>query len=199
MASTRNWKDGEIAFLKGVDQFNHTEYRSLIASGYMREATTQHPVIVLEHSSDYQHYLITTVSAYGSSRENSYLAPWRQACHRRKCRESFRAFFGSEKPSEEHDYLWLEPGQQFPKPKTSWVYIRLCFVVPASTLTRFDKTPTQLRVTQESLKALLRDMRKLRGFDKRWTDPRHFRLFKLKHGDHPALGKAVETVPSTNH
>ncbi|KAI1211248.1 uncharacterized protein F4807DRAFT_466562 [Annulohypoxylon truncatum] len=178
--TTHHWQDGDIAFLKGVDEFSIEEYDALIESGYLHTKATKHPVIILEHSNDYKYFLITTVSAYSSSWENNYLPPWKQFNHKCKRREFFRAFAGSEKPFYDQQHLQLADGGRFPKPETSWVYIPGTFVVPSSTLKEFDKTPRRLRMTQESLKGLLYDMAKCTRFATRWTNPAVVRMLKPK-------------------
>ncbi|KAL7622094.1 hypothetical protein AAE478_007596 [Parahypoxylon ruwenzoriense] len=171
MASTCHWNAGDIAFLKSVNEFNNAEYDALIKTRYLCGKATQHPVIILEHSEDYQFFLITTVSAYGSGMHNDYLPPWQQSNHTRKCRNDFRAFYGSELPNIRQKHLMLEVGGCFPKPKTSWVYIRNAFVVPLSTLQNFERARTQLRMTQESLQDLLNDMKAQRKFSNPWKRP----------------------------
>ncbi|KAI1440503.1 hypothetical protein F5Y02DRAFT_432185 [Annulohypoxylon stygium] len=175
-----NWKDGEIAFLKDVQEFDLDEYSTLIETGYLHMKATRHPVIILEHSSDYKHFLVATVSAYSSGKENNYLPPWRQYNHKCKHRENFRAFSGSEKPLPYQNHLELADGGCFPKPETSWVYMPATFVVPASVLKEFDKTPTRLRMTQESLRELLYDMAKDGRFAFRWKNPNVVRMLESK-------------------
>ncbi|KAI1453192.1 hypothetical protein F4805DRAFT_462021 [Annulohypoxylon moriforme] len=169
--SAHNWQDGEIAFLKDAEEFTLDEYDSLISSGYLHKKATRHPVIILEHSNDRKHFLVATVSAYSSGRENNYLPPWMQFNHKCKRREAFRAFSGSAKPFPDQKHLQLADGASFPKPETSWVYMPATFVVPASTLKEFDKTPKRLRMTEESLKDLLNDMAKIKRFATRWINP----------------------------
>ncbi|KAI1095564.1 hypothetical protein F5B19DRAFT_503740 [Rostrohypoxylon terebratum] len=175
-----HWKDGDIAFLKDVHEFNLDEYNILIKTGYLHAKATRHPVIILEHSKDYKHFLVTTVSAYSSGKENNYLPPWRQYNHKCKRRENFRAFAGSEKPFYYQNHLELADGGCFPKPETSWVYMPATFVVPASVLKEFDKTPRRLRMTEESLKELLHDMAKDGRFAFRWTNPNVLRILESK-------------------
>ncbi|KAI1102050.1 hypothetical protein F4804DRAFT_334642 [Jackrogersella minutella] len=175
-----NWKDGDIAFLKSVDEFTSEEYDTLIKPGYLHAKATQHPVIVLELSADHQHALIVTVSAYGSSKENNYLPPWRQPVHRKKSPNNFHAFRGSVTPNDKKEHLELADGAWFPKPKTSWVYMPSTFVVLSSTLKHFDKVPRRLRMTQESLKYLLGEMVKSPRFAKRWSNPDVLRMLGSK-------------------
>ncbi|KAI0888048.1 uncharacterized protein GGS22DRAFT_185429 [Annulohypoxylon maeteangense] len=175
-----DWKDGDIAFLKDANEFTRDEYNDLIRSGYLHFKATKHPVIILEHSNDHKHFLITTVSAYSSGRENNYLPPWKQFHHKCKPREAFRAFSGSAKPSYHQNYLQIADGGSFPKPETSWVYMPATFVVPSSALKEFDKTPERLRMTKESLDDLLYDMAKNARFATRWTNPHVLRLLRSK-------------------
>ncbi|KAI1387514.1 uncharacterized protein F4822DRAFT_430262 [Hypoxylon trugodes] len=169
--ATSGWRDGDIAFLKSVDEFSQSEYDALIKSGYIREGATKHPVIILEHSDDSRYYLVTTVSAYSSGDHNGHLPPWKQVYHQKKQPKAFRAFHGSERPDRSKGFLQLAEGGHFPKPKTSWVYTRNIFVVPATTLKGFDKTTERLRMTQESLTDLLSDMGRNWNFYSRWTTP----------------------------
>ncbi|KAI0120457.1 hypothetical protein F4776DRAFT_234938 [Hypoxylon sp. NC0597] len=171
-----DWQDGDIAFLRSVDDFSQADYETLIESGYLQERAAAHPVIILEHSRDYKHFLITTVSAYGSSEENNFLPPWKQPIHSRKSQRDFRAFRGSEKPLSRQEYLELADGQSFPKPKTSWVYTPGSYVVPSSALTRFDKPKERLRMDEMSLKSLLGDMKRHRYFMYRWKNHHVLRM-----------------------
>ncbi|KAI0839744.1 hypothetical protein F5Y06DRAFT_302906 [Hypoxylon sp. FL0890] len=171
-----DWQDGDIAFLKSADEFDQAEYAALIKSGYLHYRATKHPVIILEHSKDYQHFLVTTVSAYGSSEENDFLPPWKQSIHWRKSPADFRAFTGSMKSYENQRHLQLANGGRFPKIKASWVYTPNVFVVPSSVLKSFDKTKTRLRMDQTSLKGLLCDMEKHPRFATRWTNRKVLRM-----------------------
>ncbi|KAI2463728.1 hypothetical protein F4781DRAFT_437108 [Annulohypoxylon bovei var. microspora] len=175
-----NWQDGDIAFLKGVEEFTQGEYDTLIKTRYLHPKATKHPVIILEHSKDHKHFLITTVSAYGSGHENNYLPPWKQYNHKCKPRTAFRAFSGSEKPFYKQNHLQLADGGCFPKPQTSWVYTPSAFVVPSSTLKEFDKAPKRLRMTQESLKDLLDDMANNIRFTTRWINSNVVRMLEPK-------------------
>lgn len=166
-----NWKHGNIAFFKDVEEFNRTEYDALIKSGYLREKATKHPVIILEYTEDLKYFLVTTVSAYGSGPLNGNLPPWEQPYHCRKCHDRFRAFAGSRKPNSDRKHLELANGEQFPKPETSWVDAANCFVVPASTLKYFTKVKSRLTMTRESLDDLLSHMRESWKFAERWTHP----------------------------
>ncbi|KAI0594701.1 hypothetical protein F4775DRAFT_605987 [Biscogniauxia sp. FL1348] len=157
--SELQWEDGEIAFLRDVYEFNAADYESLIATRYLHINTTCHPVIILAHSEDYEHYLVTTISAYGSNQSNGYVPPWRQRWHQKKYVDGFRAFEGSERPNKKFPLLRLADGKYCPKIRTSWVYIHHTFVVPATTLKIFDKSPYRLRMAPESLTDLLEQMK----------------------------------------
>ncbi|KAI1400017.1 hypothetical protein F4819DRAFT_463122 [Hypoxylon fuscum] len=182
------WEDGDIAFLKGVDEFSDAQYRTLVEPGYLRERATKHPVIILEHSPDSKHFLVTTVSAYSSDASNRYRPPWDQPCHSDKTRDDFRAFAGSKRPNDLRPDLQLKEGQSFPKPKTSWVYARNYFVVPASVLKKFGKGPARLQMTQESLKDLKDHMKKVPRFGGRWKHPVVLKMLKA----------SAAMLPSTN-
>lgn len=146
------WQDGEVAFLKLSNQFDDHDWNCLINSGYLPKGATGHPVIILSRrSSSSTHVAVTTVSAYSSGKFNNYLAPWKQDFHYRKSRHSFRSFQGSERADGSRQLLYLEGKKMMPKPKASWVYIQSVYVVPITTLTLFDKAPTRLRMTKESL------------------------------------------------
>ncbi|KAI0518096.1 hypothetical protein F5B22DRAFT_645347 [Xylaria bambusicola] len=164
---TRVWQIGDIAFLKPYEQFNETEH---LDSGRVHSKATNHPVIILDRSSDMRRFTVTTVSAYSSGEDNDYLPPWEQACHRMKDINSFRAFYGSQKPNGNSRHLHLADGKMWPKPKTSWVYIHHWSVVPASVLIQYDKPRCQLRMAPESLQDLLADMNtKSHDYQSRWT------------------------------
>ncbi|KAI1480488.1 hypothetical protein F4774DRAFT_408986 [Daldinia eschscholtzii] len=175
-----NWQDGEIAFLKPHCQFNPAAYKDLIDSGYLHVKATGHPVIVLGHSEGSSHYVVTTISAYGSGPNNDYLPPWEQAYHRSKDRSAFRAFRGSVRPNPHRRFLELEGSESLPKPKTSWVYAKNAFVVPSSTLKKFDKVNGIPRLTQGSLEDLLRHFGESQDFRRRWTDPRVIKMLGLE-------------------
>ena len=127
IASLPEWTVGDVAFLRPSTQFSESDYAALITPqrgqrcGYLNPSATGHPVIILAATSS--HVVVTTVSAYGSGRENGFLAPWRQQCHRQKRPEDFRSFVGCEAFGS-RPLLRLEPGMAWPKPKTSWVYIQ---------------------------------------------------------------------------
>ncbi|KAI8959330.1 hypothetical protein F5Y11DRAFT_350593 [Daldinia sp. FL1419] len=172
----QDWQDGSIAYLKHHSELSDELYHTLIVSGYVNQAATGHPVIILERSEDCRFYLVTTISAYSSGPFNNYLPPWKQFYHRRKHRGSFRAFIGSARPDRRRPYLQLEGGATLPKPQTSWVYTRNPFVVPSSALRIFDKVQgvlegTVARMTRSSLEDLLGHFREDSNFGNRWHYP----------------------------
>ncbi|KAI1814870.1 hypothetical protein GGS20DRAFT_597600 [Poronia punctata] len=150
-----DWCDGEIAFLKQAGRFNTAEREDLLdgkAPYQMDARATGHPVIVLARSTG--RYLIATVSAFSSSEADGYRAPWKKSAHKYKGRDSFRAFEGSERPNDRHDFLRLRDGGAWPKPKTSWVQVNNVYLVPSSVLIRFTKSPDPLFMDLASLKDL---------------------------------------------
>ncbi|KAI1366927.1 hypothetical protein F5Y08DRAFT_350522 [Xylaria arbuscula] len=160
------WQPGDIAFLKKSDQFNKTE-RDAVPK--LPDKATGHPVIVLDRSPDGERHTIITVSAYNSGEENNYLPPWKQVVHERKDKRCFRAFEGSERPDNYRPYLELIDGQQWPKPKMSWVYVRHWSTVPKSTLIWYDKPASQLRMDRESRLDLVAHIQKAcSDFHLRW-------------------------------
>ncbi|KAI0391088.1 hypothetical protein F5Y17DRAFT_25493 [Xylariaceae sp. FL0594] len=149
------WRDGQVVFLKWADSFDDDERRDLLDSGHLHARATGHPVIILYSTNDGSHFIVSTVSAYSSSDSNGNLPPWQQPAHRRKCQDDFRAFKGSARPNDKHAYLHLAAGQQWPKPKTSWVFVQRPFLVPASVLFRYTKAQgRQLSLTSNSLNDL---------------------------------------------
>ncbi|KAI0441459.1 hypothetical protein F4803DRAFT_552126 [Xylaria telfairii] len=156
--STPCWQTGDIAFLKPADAFNDREWSELLNSRRVPINATGHPVIILAMSDDSRYYIVTTVSAYSSSEENNFLAPWKQAFHKRKDINGFRAFEGCERPNEKFDFLRLAEKKKWPKEKTSWVYIHNPCLVPVTTLLRYTKPRTSLRMEPESLQGLLSHM-----------------------------------------
>ncbi|KAI1436443.1 hypothetical protein GGR50DRAFT_235860 [Xylaria sp. CBS 124048] len=153
------WNTGDIAFLKPSDMFSCEERAELIDTRRLPLKALTHPVIILDKSSDSKDYMVTTVSAYSSGPDNNFLAPWKQIHHRRKDANSFRAFEGSEKPKGNNfQYLNLADSKQWPKRKTSWVNAQSVYLVPASVLVRYDKSPCQLRMDPASLQDLLSHM-----------------------------------------
>ncbi|KAI8635608.1 hypothetical protein F5Y19DRAFT_469488 [Xylariaceae sp. FL1651] len=156
---TPTWQLGDVAFLKDASEFDEAEYAELIGRGRLQSGATGHPVIILDRSDDSRYVIITTVSAYSSSRFNDYLPPWEQAVHARKDPNGFRAFEGSARPNTNFQHLKLGDNKLWPKVKTSWVYIHYCYVVPATTLKCFDKSQDQLRVNPESLRDLVGHMK----------------------------------------
>ncbi|KAI0147413.1 hypothetical protein GGR57DRAFT_515979 [Xylariaceae sp. FL1272] len=155
-----DWQLGQVAYLRDVSQFGPKDYRELIKSGHLPKSATNHPVIVLDKSSDGKKYLVTTVSAYSSSAVNDYLPPWQQSHHVDMARSGFRAFRGSVKPDNEHKFLQLMAGQSWPKPETSWVYIHRVYLVPTSVLGFFTKARgVQLRMEKGSFDELVQDLK----------------------------------------
>jgi hypothetical protein len=161
-----NWQDGEVAFLKWSDQFNEEEKRGLLDSGHLHPKSTGHPVIILYRSEDSKYYIVTTVSAYSSGESNDYLPPWEQAVHRRKFRDAFRAFKGSARPNDKLEHLQLKDGRQWPKPRTSWVFVKRPYLVPASALIIYTKAKNRLSMTPESLADLRQHMERRSGLPK---------------------------------
>ncbi|KAI0966179.1 hypothetical protein F4678DRAFT_484405 [Xylaria arbuscula] len=150
-----DWQPGDIAFLKKAEDFSAAEKKEVLKRGSIHDGATGHPVIILGRSDDSQSYTVTTVSAYKSGEENHYLPPWKQAVHKKKDIDGFRAFQGPARPNNKFQNLYLEGGKLWPKPKTSWVYIHTRYTVPASTLITYNKTKCQLRMTPASLQDLL--------------------------------------------
>ncbi|VUC22958.1 unnamed protein product [Clonostachys rosea] len=149
-----SWKEGDIAFLKPWDEIENdlppkafSSFRKAI--GHQKRAC-KHPVIILKASPDGSHFAVTTVSAYSSSGDNGFLAPWNQPHHSRKARKDFRSFDGSERATGRPTLL-LEGGKLMPKPKLSWVYIQSVFVVDVKALKVFTKSRDHLRLTPLSL------------------------------------------------
>lgn len=157
-----SWRDGDIAFLKHHTEFDELDYQSLIDSGYLPFGATEHPVIILSRpSADSTHVVITPVSSYGSDlvTNGTHLPPWCQEKHWRKNPELFRSFQGTPRYNNRKQLLQLKDGKMMPKRNASWVFIRSVWVVPVTTLKNFDKTPTKLCMTKESLDDLLAHMR----------------------------------------
>ncbi|KAI1200216.1 hypothetical protein F5X97DRAFT_341040 [Nemania serpens] len=157
-APTFHWQVGDIAFLKSADEFSQAERAELLETGRVCARATSHPVIILDCSNDSRYYIITTVSAYASDEHNQYRPPWRQSAHVRKDINGFRAFKGSAKPNNTYGHLHLADNKLWPKVKTSWVYIHHPCLVPASTLIRYNKSQSRLRMTPESLQDLTSHM-----------------------------------------
>jgi hypothetical protein len=179
-----DWAEGDIAYLKRIDQFTQKQIELLeLDKEYpLHTAATNHPVIILQKgnpTSKGQFYLVCTVSAYSSGPENNYLAPWKQFVHYAKNPESFRSFAGSEiyqpRGKAQEAALQLKQGQRMPKPKTSWVYTKHAWIVPESVLGPFKGSPYQLEMTKESHNDLLAHMqRSCHYLKKRLEDPRMF-------------------------
>lgn len=163
-SSQRRWQDGDIAFLKTCAAFSPRDYSDLVASGYIHEKATCHPVIILKSNPASDTAIITPVTAFSSGPENNFQPPWHQICHRRKCPDDFRAFLGTERPNNIHAALRLaDPDMKMPKPRASWVYIGHFWTVPFSVLGRFNKTPSLLQVAGDSLAQLRQDIKKKYG------------------------------------
>lgn len=158
--ASRNWQDGEIAFLKSHETFLNKDHRDLVASGYLPRGATNHPVIILQAGPD--RAIVTTVSAYNSGADTNFLPPWRMFAHRDKHYDDFHAFVGTKLPPRStHDHLRLcNPGAKMNKPQASWVYIKSFFTVPYSVLIPWNRVPQQLRVSKESLMQLRADIQR---------------------------------------
>ncbi|KAH6675384.1 hypothetical protein F5X68DRAFT_193933 [Plectosphaerella plurivora] len=174
-----NWVEGDIAYLKDLAYYTWDEYDqiTLKTGNKIPEGASNHPVIILKkgkRTNMGQFYLVTTVSAYSSSYDNGYLAPWKQGVHSSKTPKDFRSFAGSElyQPGCKAA-LQLKPGQSMPKPKTSWVYAQHAYVVPEYLLGAFNKSPYQLEMKTESLVDLNSHMKQsCSHFQKKLVDHR---------------------------
>lgn len=145
------WKEGEIAFLKDHTEFSFSDSDNLIKPGQLQRGATKHPVIILKrHSTNSTYVLVTPVSAYGSGPDNKFLPPWKQRRHQFRATDDFRAFSGSERPTNQRPDLFLEAGSM-PKPRVSWVNVQNVYLVPIRTLKFFDKTEKVLCVNKASL------------------------------------------------
>ncbi|KAI0449895.1 hypothetical protein F5B21DRAFT_519633 [Xylaria acuta] len=153
-----HWQIGDIAFLKSADNFSDTERAELLESRRVHTNATGHPVIILARSNDSRYYIVTTVSAYASGEYNNYLPPWEQRAHQRKDIDGFRAFEGSARPNNKFEPLRLADNKRWPKVETSWVYIHHPCLVPVTTLLRYTKSRSQLRMEPKSLQDLLGHM-----------------------------------------
>lgn len=165
-------KQGDIVFLKHAQFFNSHDYKCLVETGYLPEKATGHPVILLRHAPGSTHAIITTISAYSSGEWNNNLAPWKQRRHSSKKRVDFRAFQGSEQPDKTRSLLQLEDGKLMPKPEVSWIYTKNAYVVPVSTIGHYDKSPTRLRMTQQSFNSLCDHMFEVPYIKSLVQDPR---------------------------
>ncbi|EMR65572.1 hypothetical protein UCREL1_7449 [Eutypa lata UCREL1] len=142
------WKEGEIAFLKDHTEFSFSDSDNLIKPGQLQRGATKHPVIILKrHSPNSTYVLVTPVSAYGSGPDNKFLPPWKQRRHQFRATDDFRAFSGSERPTNQRPDLFLEAGSM-PKPRVSWVNVQNVYLVPIRTLKFFDKTEKVLCLQQ---------------------------------------------------
>jgi hypothetical protein len=166
------WEKGDIAFLHAMEEWSPEDQTAMwdyvpykatqrkyppLNPRRERALTFADPVIVLDVAPGCA--LITTVSAYSSNAANRFLPPWRQLYHRDKNPEDFRSFVGSALVSDQRPPLRLRPGDRFPKPRTSWVWIQSAWVVPLHLLGRFTKVPghsrgVKLRMLPESLEEL---------------------------------------------
>ncbi|GAP87093.1 hypothetical protein SAMD00023353_2500400 [Rosellinia necatrix] len=161
------WEIGDIAFLKRASEFKEHERVEFLQTDRIHTNATGHPVIILDRSKDCQYYIVETVSAYSSDEYNNYQPPWQQKAHSRKDVNGFRAFEGSVRPNENHDYLRLADNAVWPKTNTSWVYMYHPYLVPASVLINYNKTADQLRMAPDSLQDLLQHLdAKCRAFRK---------------------------------
>ncbi|KUI66492.1 hypothetical protein VM1G_01622 [Cytospora mali] len=164
--SLRTWQDGDIAFLKTCNAFSPRDYNNLIASGYIHEKATCHPVIILKANPGKA--IITPVTAFSSGPENDFLPPWQQVYHKRKNLDDFRAFVGTRRPNNKHASLKLaDTKMQMPKPQASWVYLKHFWTVPDTVLGRFNKAAGILQVAKDSLSQLRQDIRQKYGFQLR--------------------------------
>lgn len=118
------WQDGDIAFLKTCNAFSPRDYSELIASGYLHEKATCHPVIILKaHSGG---AIITPISAFSSGADNNFLPPWQQVYHRHKSLDDFRAFIGTARPNNKYAFL------QLADPKMKSMFLFSCLMAPIS-------------------------------------------------------------------
>jgi len=145
---SRDWRDGEIAFLIPAEHFYDEDYHALIDTRQVVRKATGHPVIVLKRLPN-GNCVVTTVSAYSNSRGTA-IPPWQQWVHRTESPRHFRAFVGSARPNTQHDFLRLQGDRIMPK--VSWVHINRVFEVTATTLVTFNKTRGILRLAEESLR-----------------------------------------------
>ncbi|CAH0022430.1 unnamed protein product [Clonostachys rhizophaga] len=165
-----SWEEGDIAFLKPWNEIENDLPPKAFSSfhkaiGHQKRACN-HPVIILKASPDGSHFAVTTVSAYSSSSDNDYLAPWNQPHHFRKAKKDFRSFDGSERANGRPTLL-LEGNKLMPKPELSWVYIQSILVVDKKALKVFTKSRDHLRLTPRSLTDLWAHMEaETRDFDR---------------------------------
>lgn len=152
----QTWAVGDISFLRSSESFSKKDYNDLIASHYLPQKATCHPVIILAIKNNKA--IVTPVSAF-STEQNDLLPPWKQKYHRTKKPDFFRSFVGTARPDQKHANLRLaDATMKMPKPQASWVYIRSFFCVPLTVLGWFNKSPTLLRVHPDSVAQLKRDM-----------------------------------------
>lgn len=162
------WREGHVAFMKKADALSPRDHDALIASRYLPESATGHPVVVLRVSET--HLVVTPVSAYNAAAQK-FLAPWRQGWHRGNLKERlFRAFAGSQRPCP-HDpsprpLLQLLPGMAMPKPKESWVYVDSVWCLPLTAIGKFNKVDGFMMMAPESFASLREHMDEVGG---KWT------------------------------
>lgn len=162
------WREGHVAFMKKADALSPRDHDALIASRYLPESATGHPVVVLRVSET--HLVVTPVSAYNAAAQK-FLAPWRQGWHRGNLKERlFRAFAGSQRPCP-HDpsprpLLELLPGMAMPKPRESWVYVDSVWCLPLTAIGKFNKVDGFMMMAPESFASLREHMDEVGG---KWT------------------------------
>ncbi|OIW26638.1 hypothetical protein CONLIGDRAFT_672160 [Coniochaeta ligniaria NRRL 30616] len=164
------WQEGDIAFLNDSERYNNREYDELIDSGYMHPGATGHPCIILKMLPG-DRVVVTTISAYGSGVHNQHAAPWISKRCYSKDERFFRSFQGSECSRNNLKPLQLIPGQEMPKPETSWLFIKNVYDVPLSVIGRFTKPCNKvlLKMTPESLADLRLDIAsRSPNYDSRW-------------------------------
>ncbi|KAB5536273.1 hypothetical protein GE09DRAFT_345034 [Coniochaeta sp. 2T2.1] len=162
------WRAGDIAYLSDSEYFYLREWDALIRTGTLDEGTTGHPCIILRTMPD-NRFVITTVSAFGSSVHNrNPVAPWKRGLHGQA--HLYRSFEGSELSRYNVKPLRLVPGQQWHKPKASWVKITNVYEVPGSVLREYKpECGYRRRMDRDSLVDLRRDIAKNSfKYDARW-------------------------------
>jgi hypothetical protein len=158
---SNTWQEGDIAYLQLHELFNDSDYYELIESGTMPPGATGHPCVILKVLPGAR-VVITTVSAYGSGAYNNNRAPWIAMRCYSKDQLFFRSFRGSICSSRKNKPLQLIPGQQMPKPETSWLHIKNVYSVPLSVISRFTKPRNGqlLKMAPSSLADLRSDIAK---------------------------------------
>lgn len=192
-AARRTWKDGDIAFLKNYENFREKDHRDLIASGYLHQGATNHPVIILQAGPG--RAIVTTVTAFNSGAETNFCPPWRMPAHQHKYLDDFHAFTGTElPPNSSHAHLQLcNPGAKMNKPQASWVYIKHFFTVPYTVLLRWNKVSQQLAVSEESLTQLRADIQ--RKYSVQLQDARS----RLTTGSRGTVSNPRQSTSQTRH